>query len=74
MDDHPGGKKVIMAYAGRDASEEFNALHSASAAEDAKRGAATDTQLPPRADPNVLEKYLEKEKHKGPVVAARSKL
>jgi cytochrome b involved in lipid metabolism len=29
MDDHPGGKKVIMAYAGRDASEEFNALHSA---------------------------------------------
>ena len=29
MDDHPGGKKVILAYAGRDASEEFNALHSA---------------------------------------------
>ena len=52
MDDHPGGKKVIMAYAGRDASEEFNALHN----------------------PNVLEKYLEKDKHKGPVVAARSKL
>jgi cytochrome b involved in lipid metabolism len=29
MEDHPGGKKVILAYAGRDASEEFNALHSA---------------------------------------------
>jgi cytochrome b involved in lipid metabolism len=29
MGDHPGGKKVILAYAGRDASEEFNALHSA---------------------------------------------
>jgi hypothetical protein len=26
------------------------------------------------ADPNVLDKYLEKDKHKGPVMAARSKL
>lgn len=25
--DHPGGKKAIMIYAGRDASEEFNMLH-----------------------------------------------
>ena len=30
MGDHPGGKKAILAYAGRDATEEFNALHSAS--------------------------------------------
>ena len=30
MPDHPGGKKVILAYAGKEASEEFNALHSAS--------------------------------------------
>ena len=51
MPDHPGGKKVILAYAGKDASEEFNALHN----------------------PNVLDKYLPKESHKGPV-AQRSKL
>ena len=25
--DHPGGAKVIMLYAGRDASQEFNMLH-----------------------------------------------
>ena len=51
MPDHPGGKKVILAYAGRDASEEFNALHNS----------------------NVLDKYLPKDSHKGPV-AQRSKL
>ncbi|KAJ3017536.1 hypothetical protein HKX48_003502 [Thoreauomyces humboldtii] len=27
LDDHPGGKKAIMLYAGRDATEEFNMLH-----------------------------------------------
>lgn len=27
MHDHPGGKKAIMLFAGRDASEEFNMLH-----------------------------------------------
>merc|ERR1712137_245113 len=25
--DHPGGKRAIMLYAGKDASEEFNMLH-----------------------------------------------
>ena len=29
MPDHPGGKKAIMLYAGKDASEEFNMLHAA---------------------------------------------
>ena len=29
MPDHPGGKKAIMLYAGKDASEEFNMLHGA---------------------------------------------
>jgi cytochrome b involved in lipid metabolism len=27
MKDHPGGKKAILLFAGRDASEEFNMLH-----------------------------------------------
>jgi len=27
LDDHPGGRKAIMLYAGKDASEEFNMLH-----------------------------------------------
>ncbi|ORY98452.1 FAD binding domain-domain-containing protein [Syncephalastrum racemosum] len=27
LDEHPGGKKAIMIYAGRDATEEFNMLH-----------------------------------------------
>uniref|UniRef100_A0A6A7G054 Flavocytochrome c n=1 Tax=Hirondellea gigas TaxID=1518452 RepID=A0A6A7G054_9CRUS len=27
LDDHPGGKKALMLYAGKDASEEFNMLH-----------------------------------------------
>lgn len=27
LNDHPGGKKAIMLYAGKDASEEFNMLH-----------------------------------------------
>ncbi|KAI8364647.1 FAD binding domain-containing protein [Radiomyces spectabilis] len=27
LDEHPGGKKAILLYAGRDASEEFNMLH-----------------------------------------------
>jgi cytochrome b involved in lipid metabolism len=27
LQDHPGGKKAIMLYAGKDASEEFNMLH-----------------------------------------------
>ena len=27
MVDHPGGKKAIMLFAGKDASEEFNMLH-----------------------------------------------
>ncbi|KAI7865853.1 FAD binding domain-containing protein [Spinellus fusiger] len=27
LEDHPGGKKAIMIYAGRDATEEFNMMH-----------------------------------------------
>merc|ERR1719284_1102733 len=27
LNDHPGGKRAIMLYAGKDASEEFNMLH-----------------------------------------------
>jgi len=27
LDDHPGGRKAIMLYAGKDANEEFNMLH-----------------------------------------------
>jgi hypothetical protein len=33
MKDHPGGPKVIMIYAGKDASEEFNMLHKAEVVE-----------------------------------------
>lgn len=29
LDDHPGGKKAIMLYAGKDASTEFDMMHSA---------------------------------------------
>ena len=28
LDDHPGGKKAILVYAGRDATEEFEMLHA----------------------------------------------
>ncbi len=28
LDDHPGGKKAIIVYAGRDATEEFEMLHA----------------------------------------------
>ena len=27
MDDHPGGSKVVMLYAGKDATDEFTMLH-----------------------------------------------
>jgi len=27
LSDHPGGKMAIMAFAGRDATEEFNMVH-----------------------------------------------
>ena len=27
LNDHPGGKKAIMIYAGKDATEEFDMLH-----------------------------------------------
>ncbi|KAJ3192062.1 hypothetical protein HDU67_005641, partial [Dinochytrium kinnereticum] len=27
LKDHPGGKKAILIYAGRDATEEFNMMH-----------------------------------------------
>jgi len=27
LEDHPGGKKAIMIYAGKDATEEFDMLH-----------------------------------------------
>jgi len=33
LKDHPGGKKAIMIYAGRDATEEFNMLHKADVVE-----------------------------------------
>lgn len=33
LPDHPGGKKAILLYAGKDASEEFNMLHEADVVE-----------------------------------------
>jgi cytochrome b involved in lipid metabolism len=30
LDDHPGGRKAILLYKGRDATEEFNMLHDKS--------------------------------------------
>jgi flavocytochrome c len=33
LKDHPGGKKAILIYAGRDATEEFNMLHKADVVE-----------------------------------------
>ena len=27
MEDHPGGSKVVMLYAGKDATDEFSMLH-----------------------------------------------
>lgn len=33
LGDHPGGKKAILIYAGRDATEEFNMLHKADVVE-----------------------------------------
>ena len=27
MEDHPGGSKVVMLYAGKDATDEFTMLH-----------------------------------------------
>ena len=56
MPDHPGGKKAIMLYAGKDASEEFNMLHGACASRAyAARAALT---RPSAAAANVLTKYL----------------
>ncbi|KAF9070846.1 FAD binding domain-containing protein [Rhodocollybia butyracea] len=40
LPDHPGGKKAIMLYAGRDATEEFNMLH--------------DPKVIPRYAPNAV--------------------
>ena len=56
MPDHPGGKKAIMLYAGKDASEEFNMLHGALPCGHAKC-APVLTQCA-RAAANVLTKYL----------------
>ena len=30
LEDHPGGSKVVMLYAGKDATEEFTMLHKPS--------------------------------------------
>ena len=30
MEDHPGGSKVVMLYAGKDATDEFTMLHKPS--------------------------------------------
>ncbi|KAL2120610.1 hypothetical protein VTJ04DRAFT_4637 [Mycothermus thermophilus] len=45
LPEHPGGTKIILKYAGKDATEEFDPIHP----------------------PDTLEKYLPKDKHKGPV-------
>lgn len=45
LPEHPGGSKIILKYAGKDATEEFDPIHP----------------------PDTLEKYLPKDKHKGPV-------
>ena len=33
LKDHPGGKKAIVLFAGKDATEEFNMLHNANVIE-----------------------------------------
>ena len=33
LPDHPGGKKAILLFAGKDATEEFNMLHEANVVE-----------------------------------------
>lgn len=45
LPEHPGGQKIIIKYAGKDATEEFDPIHP----------------------PDTLDKYLPKDKHKGPV-------
>ena len=43
LEDHPGGAKALMLYAGRDATEEFNMLHDK--VRDASAGAQADAML-----------------------------
>jgi L-lactate dehydrogenase (cytochrome) len=43
--EHPGGSKILLKYAGKDATEEYDPIHP----------------------PDIVDKYLERNKHLGPV-------
>jgi len=42
LENHPGGPKAILLYAGKDATEEFNMLHDKNVIEVSKSGDVAD--------------------------------
>ena len=67
LDDHPGGSTIILRYAGRDATEEFEPIHPPTALED---NLPKEKCLGP-IDPITLRK--EKEAPRSPSSTAKEK-
>lgn len=58
---HPGGQKILLKYAGKDATEEYNEVHSPGIIEE---NLPKDKHLGP-VDMSTVEKVAEQEEPKG---------